>query len=276
MKLPAIFSKKLCTTEKMSLAQWILRAYCNRILLALLCLTIVCVGLYFVTHAIDQRQRLATQQRAAAEAKQYTQLLASRMSQQLAAIAHAATFVQNHSTQLISQNHLPPGAAQSAYLGAALDPVYRGMEQSNPFIAQVYFSTDDALRLRPRHRQTLARYKQAAALQMPGRSVVWTGIYQDKATQGWISSALAAVYSAGQLHGIAGVDVRLDRLLREQMALHTTGYAMLLDQDGKIVAMPACGERHWGQVAASRLALDAANIKLHRWPSQRKKMQTFC
>jgi signal transduction histidine kinase len=248
MKLPAIFSKKLPAAEKMPLAQWMWRAYCKSLLLPLLCMQIVLVGVYFVSLDLAQRQQLAAgNELAAAEAKQRTQLQANSISQQLAAIAQAAAFLQSYSIELTGQKASPK---------QALDPVYRRVAQSNPRIAQFYYSTyDDDLSYSYPYRQV-----QSAAT--PAEAPVWTDIYQSKSTPGWLSSLQLPVYSAGRLQGIVGVDVRLDRLLDQVMDLNTAGYAMLIAEDGKMVVMPARGRGYWTEIAASKPALAAATIKL--------------
>lgn len=266
MKLPAIFSKKLSMAEKIPLAVWIWRAYYKSMLIPLLCIQILVVGLYFLTLGIDQRQQRETlTQLTADEARLRTQVEARSISQQLAAIAQVATFLQSYTAQL---------TGQKANLNTALDPVYRSILPNNQRIAKVYYSSyDDVSDSEPyRKIQTnLSRklelspfdfYKRADALHNPARAVVWTDIYQDASTQGWMSSALAPVYSAQRQQGVVGVDVKLDRLLSEVMDLNTAGYAMLLDRDGKIVAMPMLGQRQWGKVAAVTAALDTADIKL--------------
>lgn len=265
MKLPAIFSNKLSMAEKMPLAVWIWRAYCKSVLIPLLCMQILLVGLYFLTLAIDQRQQLETlNQQAAVEAKLRTQVAARSISQQLAAIAQAATFLQTYTAQVIRQK---------AIHNNSLHPIYRSIMQTNQRIAQVYYSSDDDLSYSYPYRQVQTQlssklemspfdfFKQADALQPLSRAVVWTDIYQDKSAPGWMSSSLAPVYSAGRLQGVVGVDVRLDHLLSEVMDLNTTGYAMLVGRDGKIVAMPTLGESHWGKVAVST-TVGAAEIKL--------------
>jgi signal transduction histidine kinase len=255
MKLPAMFSKKLSAAAIMPLAQWIWRDYCKRILLPLLCMQLLLIGLYFLTQAIQHQQHVATlNELAAAEAELRTQIEAKNINQQLAAIAQSATFLQSYTADLIQQQDEAHDPLQKAYLSAALAPVYHGIEQSNPHIAQVYFSTDDVLNHSRSYRQMQTGYKQAPVSQTPGRAVAWTAIEQNKSSQGWMSSAQAAVYSDQQRQGVVGIDVMLDGLLSAVVDVNTAGqsYAMLLDQDGKVVAIPPRGLPHWGEVAAHR------------------------
>lgn len=271
MKLPEIFSKKLHAHEKIPLAVWIWRAYCKGVLLPLLCLQVVLVGLYLVTQAVYQRQQQATLQRlTAAEAQQRTQAEAKGMGQQLATIVQAATFLQSQTRQVISQQQLKIDRS------ARLNPVFRSIQQSNKRIAQVYFSTDNHFNHSYPYREVsmhfshklemspFAFYNQDDALLNPSHAVVWTDIYQDRAGHGWMSSLLAPVYSAERLEGVVGVDVRLDSLLSEVLGVHgpEPGYAMLVGDDARVIAMPALGERHWAKAAASRLEVVTDKIKL--------------
>lgn len=286
MKLPTIFTKKLTADKKIPLARWICRAYCKSVLVPLLCIQLLLVGFYFLTEVMEQRQQLATLNHlAASAAKQLTQVEAKGISQQLATITQAAVFLQSHTTQVIRQKNLiasddPARAAQRqlAFRNSLLDPVYRSMEHFNKLIAKIYFSNNGALSRSYPYRGVMTYLPQQLdipvftfndqddALNNPSRSVVWTDIYHDKASQSWMSSVLAPVYQAQRLQGIVGIDVRLDSLLSEVRTLNIAGqgYAMIVGQNGNIIAMPALGEQHWGKVATPWL--DTATEKIGLQP----------
>jgi hypothetical protein len=88
-------------------------------------------------------------------------------------------------------------------------------------------------------------YYEADATHNPGRGVVWTDAYVDPAGHGWMVSSIAPVWSDGRLEGVVGIDVTLktiiDRLLGLQ--LPWSGYAILVDREGEIIALPPLGEQ---------------------------------
>ncbi|HKI52974.1 MAG TPA: GAF domain-containing protein [Anaerolineales bacterium] len=77
----------------------------------------------------------------------------------------------------------------------------------------------------------------------PDRQVVWTPVYDDPGGQGLLVSAIAPVYTNGSFRGIIGIDVSLAGLTAaiEQEKLDSGGYSLLLDKDGRALALSEQG-----------------------------------
>jgi PAS domain S-box-containing protein len=78
----------------------------------------------------------------------------------------------------------------------------------------------------------------------PERKVVWTPVYDDPAGQGLLVSAIAPIYDArNQFIGVIGIDVSLTGLTAriEGQELTAGGYSLLVDRDGRALALPDQG-----------------------------------
>ena len=155
---------------------------------------------------------------------------------------------------------------QKAWQLAQLDGLMRDLVQTEPLMVQVYVNTHDSFnRIYPWF-DTLSQYPEtldipaynfyylADATHNPARDVVWTGVYVDPAGQGWMTSAIAPVYlpspdSEGEyLEAVVGIDITVERLIGHLLDLDIPwdGYALLLDSEGTIMAMPEAAESDWG------------------------------
>ncbi|HEY0602157.1 MAG TPA: ATP-binding protein, partial [Herpetosiphonaceae bacterium] len=82
----------------------------------------------------------------------------------------------------------------------------------------------------------------------PERKTIWTVPYIDPAGQGMMVSAVAPIYQGDEFRGILGVDITLKRLIDHLNAVKPvqsgSGYAFLVDQQGRLIAAPphAIGE----------------------------------
>ena len=78
---------------------------------------------------------------------------------------------------------------------------------------------------------------------------VWTEPYQDPALTGLLITASSPVYdNAGEFRGVVSADVQLARIT-EQIAgvqIGETGFAFLMDKDGRLIAMPDAGYQDLG------------------------------
>ncbi len=82
-------------------------------------------------------------------------------------------------------------------------------------------------------------YSIGAPENNPDRQVVWTPVYDDPGGQGLLVSAIAPVYTNGSFRGVIGIDVSLAGLTAaiEQEELDLGGYSLLLDKDGRALAL---------------------------------------
>ncbi|MBV9788472.1 MAG: response regulator, partial [Chloroflexi bacterium] len=82
----------------------------------------------------------------------------------------------------------------------------------------------------------------------PERKTIWTVPYIDPAGQGMMVSAVAPIYQGDEFRGILGVDITLKRLIDHLNSIRPvqngSGYAFLVDQNGRLIAAPprAIGE----------------------------------
>ncbi|MEM7675695.1 MAG: ATP-binding protein [Myxococcota bacterium] len=156
---------------------------------------------------------------------------------------------------------MPVGASErdKAHRTARLDPLMRDFVDQNPMVAQVYFNSFDSLnRIYPPvdvddyppklDIPTYNFYYLADEKHNPERRVVWTDAYLDPAGAGWIISAVAPVYDGDRLEGVVGFDVTLGRLIDEVLGIDLPwgGYAVLVDQKGGLLALPALAEVDFG------------------------------
>jgi PAS domain S-box-containing protein len=145
--------------------------------------------------------------------------------------------------------------AKASYL-AAVDEGLQGVVGANSLVAAAYLNTYDGMtRIYPGFpidevfsgtvpADEFAFYYAADAEHNPGRDVAWTSAYIDPAGQGWIVSAVAPVYSGDFLEGVVGADVQVKELVGQLLSSEQVfdSYSILLDSDGRIVAMPPPAE----------------------------------
>ena len=177
---------------------------------------------------------------------------------------------------------------EQVWRSTRLDPLMRAL-QREPLVMQVYFNTWDSMnRIYPYfdvHAQyppdmqipTFSFYYLADDTYNPSREAVWTEVYVDPAGGGWMTSAIAPVYIEDRLLGVVGLDVTVDLLVEQVLALDIPwgGYGMLIGRDSTILALPPNGERDWGlkelvglvhekQVRADSFKPDGFKLSRHR------------
>lgn len=142
----------------------------------------------------------------------------------------------------------------------SLDPLMLDMMRTHPMVNAIYFNSWDGYnRIYPwfdttaqYEPDTVARdypfYYAADALHNPGRDVVWTDVYVDPAGLGWMTSAVAPVYRGDFLEGVVGVDITVATIVKQiqQLDIPWQGYAVLINRQGTIMALPPRGERDFG------------------------------
>ncbi|UEM21404.1 response regulator [Skermanella mucosa] len=157
---------------------------------------------------------------------------------------------------------VPVGEAEraKALRLSQLDPFLKNLQQTNPLIVQAYLNTRDSLnRIYPYFDvsgqyaelmdiPSFNFYYEADAAHNPDGRTVWTDVYVDPAGSGWMASAIAPAYVDGALEGVVGVDVTVGRFVERIAGLELPwdGYAVLLNRDGVLLAVPPAAERDFG------------------------------
>ena len=82
----------------------------------------------------------------------------------------------------------------------------------------------------------------------PLRTVVWTDVYIDPAGNGWMASCIAPVYRQDFLEGVVGLDITVGSIIEkiQNLVIPWGGYAMLVNSNGNIMALPPEGEKDFG------------------------------
>lgn len=83
----------------------------------------------------------------------------------------------------------------------------------------------------------------------PSRKIVWSVPYQDAALHGLVITTSAPIYDTyNQFRGVLAADVQMTNVMQAVSAIQAgeTGYAFLLDQEGRIVIMPKEGYADFG------------------------------
>ena len=164
----------------------------------------------------------------------------------------------NGGTASFYSGAVPVGPAEIAKVWklGALDPLMIDITASNPSVASIYFNTADSYNRIYPYFDVLSQYPKRMAIPTynfyyeadgvhnPARKAVWTDAYIDPAGHGWMVSSIAPVWRNDKLEGVVGIDVTLktivDRLV--SLSLPWDGYAILLDREGRIIALPPKGE----------------------------------
>ncbi|MFM7784956.1 MAG: hypothetical protein ACKPE6_09995, partial [Gammaproteobacteria bacterium] len=149
---------------------------------------------------------------------------------------------------------------RKAWRTAALDPLMKQIKYASPLVMQIYLNTHDSLNRIYPYFDVISQYPtrmdipsynfyyEADAKNNPERGVTWTDVYLDPAGQGWMASCIAPVYNGDFLEGVVGLDVTVERFVKQVVDLQIPwgGYAMLLDRNGGIIAMPPQAEGELG------------------------------
>jgi hypothetical protein len=179
---------------------------------------------------------------------------------------------------------------RKAWQSKALDPLMQQIKSASPLVMQIYLNTHDSMnRIYPYFdvlKQYPAKlsipefnfYYEADATHNPARKVVWTEVYLDPAGQGWMASCIAPVYTGDTLEGVVGLDITVESFVKQVLNLQIPwgGYALLLNRDGGIMAMPRVAETELGideltnhryseAIHSEKLKPDVFNI--HRHPA---------
>jgi len=167
-----------------------------------------------------------------------------------------------------------PVDPDKAHRTERMDPFLHELVEGDPLIAQAYLNTADSLnRIYPpidvhdyppgMDIPAYNFYYLADRAHNPEREVVWTPAYLDPAGAGWIISAIAPVYQQDELQGVVGVDVTLQQLVDDvlDVDLPWGGYAILVDSQGALLALPPDGEADFGVRELTDHAYDQAVLQ---------------
>jgi signal transduction histidine kinase len=141
-----------------------------------------------------------------------------------------------------------------------LDSLMQQIKETNPLIAATYFNSWDSYNHIYPWFNTLEQYPKdmkipeynfyylADKKNNPLRSVVWTDVYIDPAGNGWMASCIAPVYRQDFLEGVVGLDITVGAIIEkiQGLVIPWGGYAMLVNSNGNIMALPPEGEQDFG------------------------------
>lgn len=146
------------------------------------------------------------------------------------------------------------------YKLSQLDPLMKEIKYQNPLLAAIYFNAWDSYNhIYPwfktdkqySHDMNIPKYNfyyLADELHNPLKNAIWTDVYIDPAGQGWMASCIAPVYNGSFLEGVVGLDVTVDTIIDQilKLAIPWNGYAILVSNNGTIMALPPKGEVDFG------------------------------
>ncbi|MEO0063120.1 MAG: hypothetical protein RLZZ08_1680 [Pseudomonadota bacterium] len=152
---------------------------------------------------------------------------------------------------------ITPAQLATVWKLSSLDPLMMDMKNSDPMVVSIYVNTSDNYNRIYPYFEVLEQYPQnmriseynfyymADAAHNPQRQAVWTNAYADPAGHGWMISSIAPVWLDNQLRAVVGQDVALGTITQRlhDLNLPWGAFAMLVDADGRIIAMPPAGER---------------------------------
>ena len=139
---------------------------------------------------------------------------------------------------------------------ARLDATMQRITHVNHLAVQAYLNTHDSMNRIWPYVDVLSQYTpkmdiptfnfyyEADAAHNPQRRTVWTDAYLDPAGQGWMVSSISPGYSGDFLEGVVGLDITLDTIIRQILALPIPweGFAVLVSKEGVLLALPTKGE----------------------------------
>ena len=115
----------------------------------------------------------------------------------------------------------------------------------------VYFPNIDLANIVPPDFDITGRpwYVAASPDKNPDGNVVWSTPYQDAALNGLVITTSVPVFdSSNKFQGVSAMDIQLNRITSLISAIHIgdTGYALLIDKDNRLIALPEAGYKDFG------------------------------
>jgi signal transduction histidine kinase/CheY-like chemotaxis protein len=143
---------------------------------------------------------------------------------------------------------------------AQLDPLMKQIKENTPLISAIYFNSWDSYNRIYPWINTAEQYDEKMDIPKynfyyladknnnPMHSVVWTDVYIDPAGKGWMASCIAPVYRQDFLEGVVGLDITVSSIIDKIQSLSVPwgGYAILVNSNGNIMALPPDGENDFG------------------------------
>lgn len=137
-----------------------------------------------------------------------------------------------------------------------IDPIMRNIVSSHSSVVQTFTTLADCyVRIYPyvdlaelvpadHDCRDFSFFYRAAPDENPARRTIWTDVYEDPAGNGWMTSAVTPFYAEDRFLGVAGVDMTLDVIVNQILAMELpwSGFAMLFDKYGRSLAVPQRGE----------------------------------
>ncbi|MBN2429485.1 MAG: histidine kinase [Deltaproteobacteria bacterium] len=191
---------------------------------------------------------------------------ASRLAYSPKGIYYTTRDKKDGGAAIFYSGFVPVGEKERAKVANLLtvQKLLKNIKESEPLAAAVYFNTFDSLNIIYPYFDVLSQYPPlidipsynfyylADRKHNPERKIKWTDVYLDPAGQGWMTSAIAPVYRDDFLEGVVGIDVTVNTIINQvlQDVLENEfpyqGYAVLIGQDGSLLALPPAGESDWG------------------------------
>lgn len=119
------------------------------------------------------------------------------------------------------------------------------------FKETIYFPNIDLANIVPPDFDVTGRQWYVSAIQAdnPDKAVVWSAPYEDAALNGLVITTSAPVFdSRGQFQGVAAMDVQITRVIDivSNVQVGETGYAFLVDNNNRLIALPESGFTDFG------------------------------
>ena len=137
-----------------------------------------------------------------------------------------------------------------------LDYFFGGLLDQNPEIIAIYFGSKlgttvyypniDLASILPAEFDVTARpWYEAATIDLDqGPAVAWSAPYEDAALNGLVITSSVPVFDkTGEFRGVSAIDILITTISQQvsSIALGRTGYGFLLDQEGRVIAVPSRG-----------------------------------
>ncbi len=149
-----------------------------------------------------------------------------------------------------------PSEREKVARSARIDATMQRITRVNPLAVQAYLNTHDSMNRIWPFIDVLSQYTpkmdipsfnfyyEADAAHNPQRRTVWTDAYLDPAGLGWMVSSISPVYNGNFLEGVVGLDITLDAIIKQVLALPIPwqGFAVLVSKEGVLLALPKKGE----------------------------------
>jgi GAF domain-containing protein/HAMP domain-containing protein len=124
----------------------------------------------------------------------------------------------------------------------------------------VYYPNIDLAALVPPDFDVTSRpwYVNALPVNNAEGKVVWSTPYQDAALNGLVITTSLPVYDSGNiLQGVAAMDIQLNQItsLVSNIQVGSTGYAILVDAENRLIALPQAGYTDFGITTETEIAL---------------------